>query len=48
MKAVVIYGVPYLPDIVAVSFYDTKNVQLLSICFHAIKEVQKNGKCMTL
>ena len=37
MKAVVLDGVPELPDIVAILVYDTKPVHFLLLCCNVIK-----------
>ena len=41
MKAVVLYGVPYLTGLVAVSVYDTKPIHFLLMFLNAIKWVKK-------
>ena len=42
MKAAVLGGIPYLPGLVAVSFYYTNLVHFLSMCCKSIKWVQES------
>ena len=41
MKAAVLDGVPDLPGIISVSFYDMKSVHFISMCCNTIKWVEK-------
>ena len=41
MKAVVLYGVPDLPGLVAMSIYDTNHVSFLLMCCNVIEWFQK-------
>ena len=44
MKAMVLDGIPGLPGIFCVSFYDTKPINFLLMCCKNIKCIQKTQK----